>query len=189
MPKPIWGLQAALQARHTWLSLLTEKHAKEWERSGLLSKQALHHYFCLGGKKKRCQQNSLRVRAGFAGTGRQQCGSAPRGAIRKVMQYTINLSYKVSKLSLCPGNEYAPPAKDDAGQKKAGDGNTLTLKPSGILVVCGDCKYSGLLRELLAQVRLRKTSSGTKLRSREEETGLTWSSILGIPLSLGISGK
>lgn len=34
MPKPIWRLQAALQTRHTWLSLLSKKRVREWERSG-----------------------------------------------------------------------------------------------------------------------------------------------------------
>lgn len=29
MPNPIWGLQAALQTRHMWLLLLSEKCAKE----------------------------------------------------------------------------------------------------------------------------------------------------------------
>ena len=51
MPKPIWGLQAALRTRHTRLSLLSEKRAKEWERSGWLSKQAPRRYFCLGAKE------------------------------------------------------------------------------------------------------------------------------------------
>lgn len=65
---------------------------------------------------------------------------------------------------------------------------TLTLKPIVFFTVWWDFKYSGLLRELLAQVRVRKISSGTKLYSREEETGLMWSSILDVPLNTGISG-
>lgn len=59
MPKPIWGLQAALQTRHTWLSLLSEKCAKEWERSGWLPKQAPHHYFCVRAKETGVDKTAL----------------------------------------------------------------------------------------------------------------------------------
>lgn len=51
MPKPIWGLQAALQTKHTGLSLLSHKCAKERERSERLSKQTPCNYFCLRAKE------------------------------------------------------------------------------------------------------------------------------------------
>lgn len=51
MPKPIGGSQAALQTKHTWLPLLSQKCAKEWERSKRLSKQAPRNYFCLRAKE------------------------------------------------------------------------------------------------------------------------------------------
>lgn len=44
MPKLISHLQAALQTRHTCLSLLSKKRVREWERSGWLRKQALCCY-------------------------------------------------------------------------------------------------------------------------------------------------
>lgn len=69
------------------------------------------------------------------------------------MQCRINLSEEVSKLfaqgtNTCPRETILPRRREEM--------EILIPKPPGAPVVCGDCKYSGLWREALAQVRLWK---------------------------------
>lgn len=93
MPKPIWGLQAALQTKHTGLSLLSHKCAKERERSERLSKQTPCNYFCLRAKEtsmdkavatRGSQQTWVRVYH-FVGIVRLCFGSISNDMIRKMM--------------------------------------------------------------------------------------------------------
>lgn len=64
----------------------------------------------------------------------------------------------------------------------------LTPKPPGTLVVCGDCKYPGLWREALAQVRLWKHPLEQNYSPRRKKRPDVVKH-LGGHLSLRISGE
>lgn len=75
------------------------------------SKQALRHYFCPGAKGTGVDKNTS-TRASQEHQGASMfVKSASNGTASEVMQYKINLSYKLGRLSFCPGNEHVCPVK------------------------------------------------------------------------------